>query len=146
MTETSEIVPKLIDKEEKNIITETMTAKVKLNVKERLTNIGLKPSTLSKLIQFTMEAIEDTPVKGAEQKELALKVMKSLVEELPEGNKEKIFLLESFDSGSVDGTIELVVAASKNELTINHVVEITKACLPTLLDYISVRCGSRRKK
>ena len=146
MTETSEIVPKLIDKEEKNIITETMTAKVKLNVKERLTNIGLKPSTLSKLIQFTMEAIEDTPVKGAEQKELALKVMKSLVEELPEGNKEKIFLLESFDSGSVDGTIELVVAASKNELTINHVVEISKACLPTILDYISARCGSRRKK
>ena len=44
--------------------------------------------------------------------------MKSLVEELPEGNKEKIFLLESFDSGSVDGTIELVVAASKNELTL----------------------------
>ena len=49
MTETSEIVPELI-----NTPTETMTAKVKFNVKERLKDIGLKPSTLSKLIQFTM--------------------------------------------------------------------------------------------
>lgn len=145
MTETSEIIPVLTDKKG-TIITETMVTKIKDDVKVKLTDIGIKPSTLSKLIQFTMEAIEDTPIKGAEQKEFALKVMKSLVEELPEKNKEKIFLLESLDSGSVEGTIELVVAASKNELTINHVVEITKACLPTLLDYISAKCGSRRKK
>ena len=145
MTETSEIIPVLTDKNG-TIVTETMVTKIKDDVKDKLTDIGIKPSTLSKLIQFTMEAIEDTPIKGAEQKEFALKVMKSLVEELPEKNKEKIFLLESLDSGSVEGTIELVVAASKNELTINHVVEITKACLPTLLDYISAKCGSRRKK
>jgi len=145
MTETSEIIPVLTDKNG-TTVTETMVTKIKDDVKVKLTDIGIKPSTLSKLIQFTMEAIEDTPIKGAEQKEFALKVMKSLVEELPEKNKEKIFLLESLDSGSVEGTIELVVAASKNELTINHVVEITKACLPTLLDYISAKCGSRRKK
>ena len=93
-----------------------------------------------------MEAIEDTPVKGQEQKEFALKVMKGLVEELPENNPEKIFLLESLESGSVDGMIELVVAASKNELTINHVATVSKACLPTLSKYISTKCASRRKK
>ena len=140
-----EIEPVLTDKNGV-VVTETMIDIVKESVKDKLKDVGVKPSTLSKVIGLTMEAVEDTPVKGPEQKEFAIKVIKTIVEELPENNPEKIFLLESLDLGSVDGTIELVVAASKNELTINHVVAVSKACLPTLLDYISTRCGSRRKK
>tara|TARA_B100000902_G_C27028971_1_gene773433 strand:+ start:171 stop:587 length:417 start_codon:yes stop_codon:yes gene_type:complete len=136
--------------EEKDIelsLTEpTIIPKIKSDVKEKLKDIGLKPATLSKLVQFTMEAIEETPIKGSEQKDFAIRIMKSLVIDLPENNPEKKFLLDSLDSGSVDGTIELVVAASKNELTINHVVEVSKACLPRLLDYVVTRCGSRQKK
>ena len=140
-----EIEPVLTDKNGV-VVTETMIDIVKESVKDKLKDVGVKPSTLSKVIGLTMEAVEDTPVKGPEQKEFAIKVIKTIVEELPEDNPEKTFLAESITSGSIDGTIELVVAASKNELTINHVVAVSKACLPTLLDYISTRCGSRRKK
>ena len=140
-----EIEPVLTDKNGVKV-TEIMIIKVKELVKSKLKDIGVKPSTLSVVIGLTMEAVEKTPVKGAEQKEFALKVIKTIVEELPENNPEKTFLVDSITSGSIDGTIELVVAASKNELTINHVVGVSKACLPTLLDYISTRCGSRRKK
>ena len=140
MTEVDEIEPVLTEE------TESMMTNVVSIVKDKLSNIGLKLSTLSKLIQFTMEAIEDTPIKGEEQKVFALKVMKSLVEELPEDNPEKILLLESLKSGSVDGMIELVVAASKNKLTINHVVNVSKVCLPDLFKYINTKCASRSKK
>lgn len=140
-----EIEPVLTDKNGVKV-TEIMIIKVKELVKSKLKDIGVKPSTLSVVIGLTMEAVEKTPVKGAEQKEFALKVIKTIVEELPEDNPEKTFLLESLESGSVDGIIELVVAVSKNEFTINHVVAVSKVCLPNLLDYISTRCGSRRKK
>jgi hypothetical protein len=71
--------------------------------------------------------------------------MKGLIEELPEDNPEKFFLLESLGPGSVDGMIELVVKASKNELTINHVVAVSNACLPTLFKYINTKCAGGRK-
>tara|TARA_Y100000389_G_scaffold205036_1_gene262268 strand:+ start:6702 stop:7136 length:435 start_codon:yes stop_codon:yes gene_type:complete len=144
MTEVDEIEPVLTEEQETE--KETIMTNVISIVKDKLSNIGLKLSTLSKLIQFTMEAIEDTPVKGQEQKVFALKVMKGLIEELPEDNPEKILLLESLKSGSVDGMIELVVAASKNELTINHVVTVSKVCLPNLFKYINTKCASRSKK
>ncbi len=140
-----EIEPVLTDKNG-IAVTETMLVRVKDSVKNNLKDIGIKPSTLYKVIGLTMEAVEDTPVKGPEQKEFAIKVIKTLVEELPENYPEKTFLVESITSGTIDGTIELVVAASKNELTINQVVAVSNACLPTLFDYISTRCGSRRKK
>tara|TARA_Y100000389_G_scaffold203521_2_gene252163 strand:+ start:761 stop:1204 length:444 start_codon:yes stop_codon:yes gene_type:complete len=140
-----EIEPVLTDKNGL-VVTETMIDIVKESIKDKLKDVGIKPSTLSKMIGLTMEAVEDSPVKGPEQKEFAIKIITTIVEELPENNPEKTFLVDSITSGSIDGTIELVVAASKNELTINHVVEVSKACLPTLLDYISTRCGSRRKK
>lgn len=140
-----EIEPVLTDKNGVKV-TEIMIVKVKELVKSKLKDVGVKPSTLSVVIGLTMEAVEKTPVKGSEQKEFAIKVIKTIVEELPEDNPEKTFLLESLESGSVDGIIELVVAVSKNEFTINHAVAVSKVCLPTLLDYISTRCGSRRKK
>ena len=141
MTEVDEIKPVLTEEQER----ETFMTNVISIVKDKLSNIGLKLSTISKLIQFTMEAIEDTPIKGPEQKVFALKVMKSLIEELPEDKPEKFFLLESLGSGSVDGMIELVVKASKNELTINHVVAVSNACLPTLFKYINTKCAGGRK-
>jgi len=140
-----EIEPVLTDKNGL-VVTETMIDIVKESIKDKLKDVGIKPSTLSKMIGLTMEAVEDSPVKGPEQKEFAIKIIKTIVEELPENNPEKTFLVDSITSGSIDGTIELVVAASKNELTINHVVGVSKACLPTILDYISTRCGSRQKK
>ena len=143
--EIDEIEPVLTDKNGV-AVTESMISKVKESVKDKLKDVGIKPATLSNVIRLTMEAVEETPVKGPEQKEFAIKVIKTLFDELPEANPEKTFLVESISSGSVDGTIELVIAATKNELTINHVLAVTKACLPTLLDYISARCGSRRKK
>ncbi len=143
--EIDEIEPVLTDKNGV-VVTESMISKVKESVKDKLKDVGIKPATLSNVIRLTMEAVEETPVKGSEQKEFAIKVIKTLFDELPQANPEKTFLVESISSGSVDGTIELIIAATKNELTINHVLNVTKACLPTLLDYISTRCGSRRKK
>jgi|TARA_B110001450_G_scaffold51313_1_gene47883 hypothetical protein len=92
-------------------------------VKESLGDLGVKPSTLPKIIQFVMEAIEDTPTKGPAQKDFALKVIGALIDELHESDEKKL-LQETFKSGGIEGTIDLVVSATKGELNINQVVDV----------------------
>ena len=104
-------------------ITEDLLNSVLDKVKKNLHDIGVKPSTLPKIIQFVMEAIEDTPTKGPAQKKFALKVIGSLIEEIHESDEKKL-LQETFKSGGIEGTIELVVSASKGDLNINQVLDV----------------------
>ena len=104
-------------------LTEDLLNSVLDKVKESLADIGVKPSTLPKIIQFVMEAIEDTPTKGPAQKDFALKVIGALIDELHESDEKKL-LQETFKSGGIEGTIDLVVSATKGELNINQVVDV----------------------
>ena len=104
-------------------LTEDLLNGVLDKVKESLGDLGVKPSTLPKIIQFVMEAIEDTPTKGPAQKDFALKVIGALIDELHESDEKKL-LQETFKSGGIEGTIDLVVSATKGELNINQVVDV----------------------
>lgn len=104
-------------------LTEDLLNSVLDKVKESLGDLGVKPSTLPKIIQFVMEAIEDTPTKGPAQKDFALKVIGALIDELHESDEKKL-LQETFKSGGIEGTIDLVVSATKGELNINQVVDV----------------------
>lgn len=104
-------------------LTEDLLNGVLDKVKESLGDLGVKPSTLPKIIQFVMEAIEDTPTKGPAQKDFALKVIGALIDELHESDEKKL-LQETFKSGGIEGTIDLVVSATKGELNINQAVDV----------------------
>ena len=104
-------------------LTEDLLNSVLDKVKESLGDLGVKPSTLPKIIQFVMEAIEDTPTKGPAQKDFALKVIGALIDELHESDEKKL-LQETFKSGGIEGTIDLVVSATKGELNINQVLDV----------------------
>lgn len=109
-----------------------MDAAVK-EVKERLGETGIKKSTLSLLIRYTMEAVEKTPVKGAGQKDFAVRLIGDLMKELPDG-EEKTFLLNAVDAGTIGDTIDLVVAASRGELNVNAAAEVVKkGCFKALM-------------
>ena len=104
-------------------LTEDLLNIVLDKVKESLGDLGVKPSTLPKIIQFVMEAIEDTPTKGPAQKDFALKVIGALIDELHESDEKKL-LQETFMSGGIECTIDLVVSATKGELNINQVLDV----------------------
>ena len=127
-------------------VTEDLLNSVLDKVKESLGDIGVKPSTLPKIIQFVMEAIEDTPTKGPAQKEFALKVIGSLIEELSESDEKKL-LQDTFKSGGIEGTIELVVSASKGELNINQVVDVAvNSCICPVFNFSMSKFNSCRNK
>lgn len=102
-------------------------------LKDKMKEHGVKKSTLALLVKFTIEAVEETPIKGADQKDYALRLIEALIEELAEG-EEKDFLMIAIKSGSVGDTIDLIISASKGELNVNKVVEVAStSCLSGLL-------------
>ena len=124
----------------KDELIDKATDKVFEALLEQAKNVGVKKSTIAVLIKYVMEAVEDTPLKGAEQKDYALRLIRSLVVELAEDD-DKEYLLIAIDSGSVSDTIDLVVAASRGELNVNMVAETaTTSCLPCITS-IFAKCS-----
>jgi len=121
-------------------ISKDLIDKVHAEVKERLCDIGVKSSTLSIMIKYTMEAIENTPVKGKTQLDFAVRIIGDLINEL-ENSEEKEFLLKTLNNGGIKDTIELVVDASKGYVNINNVAETaTSNCLMPCIEYLLGKC------
>ena len=99
-------------------------------------DIGVKKSTISVVIKYVIEAVEDTPVKGAAQKDYAVRLLRALIEELSQPD-DKEYLLEAIDSGSIGDVIELIVSASKGELNLNKVLQTTTSMLPYCIALLS---------
>ena len=123
-------------KEALNKYTESVLIETKdellCKLKEKIHNLGVKKNTLSVIIKFVMEAVEETPIKGVKQKEYALKLLKSLIDEFADGD-DKEFLVIALESGSIADTIDLIASAAKGELNVNKVVDVASRSLIYLL-------------
>ena len=114
--------------------------------KEKLESISIGSNTLHLVLKFVMESVENTPVKGIKQRQLAIEVIRSLVTDLVKLEEEKIMLLSLVDSGSIGNTIDLVVSATRGELNINTVTQTVVGCCGTLLPYIIKKINKISKK
>ena len=95
--------------------------------------IALSPSTVMQVLRIAMEAVEGSPIKGEEQKELAVKIILELAEGagLPEEHK---FLIQSIaEGGLINDTIDLVIEATKGALDINKAKKVAKGCFARCL-------------
>ena len=105
-------------------------------VKNLLDGTPLNLTNIHLIIKTVMEVIEDTPVKGSYQKDLALKIIKALALELTVDDN-SIVLINLIDSGSIGNIIDLVVDASKGKLNINLVIDTTVTCFKIWIPRIS---------
>jgi hypothetical protein len=81
----------------------------------------------SDLLQYTkyaMEIIEITTVKGDEQKELVIRLMKDLINESNISYEMKEEALQFIRNGSLSKMIDIVVDATKGKLNINAIQEV----------------------
>lgn len=132
----SELLDKALDKTNEHAVAALVETKDEVlnKLREKINNLGVNKSTLTIIIKFVMEAVEDTPLKGAKQKEYAIKLIMALVEENAKGD-DKEFIRIAIDSGSVGDTIDLIASAAKGELNINKVVQAaTRSCIPALIE------------
>ena len=111
-------------------------------LKEKVSVITIRPSTLHLVLKYVMEEIEDTQVTGVEQKELALKLIRALVIDFTEGEDEEV-LIKLLNDGTVGNMIDLIVDATKGKININAVSTVGAGffnhCVPFL-------CSKKPKK
>jgi hypothetical protein len=126
-------------------VTEKFVHKGIEEVKEKLSDIGIKTSTMHLVIKYVIEAVEKFPTTGQASKDLALRIIKDLVDELPDSS-EKEFILETLNNGLISDTIDLIISATKGDLDINVVQYVVFTCIPSCINYFRKRREKNKKK
>ena len=106
------------------------------SAQDKLKDKEINVANIMSIVQITMEAVELTKVKGEKQKDLAVKLIKQIIEDAPISDDKEKFLLDMLKEGVIGSTIDLVVAASKGELDINSVKEVAVGCCGFLIKKI----------
>ena len=92
--------------------------------------IALSPSTVMQVLRLAMEAVEGAPIKGEDQKALAINIIMELASNMPDEHK---FLIKSLvDGGLINDTIELIVDATRGKLNINKAKAVAAGCFSRL--------------
>lgn len=92
---------------------------------------------LMKIVEHAMELVELTPIKGIQQKDFVIDLVKDVIKKTNLNDDEKDMVNLIFDSGAISQTIDLIIQATKGELNINSVIETTTqvatgCCIPLL--------------
>lgn len=143
---TFEIAKEWVINKENEISRETsLFSNVTTILKSRVKDISIRPNTIHLVIKYVMELVEETPIKGIEQKEFALKVLRNLFQDLTEGEDELV-LLKLLDDGSISNIIDLIVDASRGKLNINTVVATSVTCISTCIPYLTRKSKQTRNQ
>ena len=130
-------------------ITEINTSIVKSNniynstleaIKGKISVISIRPNTLYLILKFVMEEVEKTPIKGKEQKEMGLKLIKALIIDLTENEDEKV-LLDLLNDGTIGNLMDLIIDVSKGKININKISKVSIGCFKRCYPYL---CKSQK--
>jgi hypothetical protein len=124
-----------IEPNTQNEIFETLYADSFDIIKQKVSTINICPSTLHLILKYVMEEVESTPIKGVQQKEFALKLIRELITDLTDKEDEET-LLKLLDNGTISNIIDLIVDASNGKLNINTTIEVAKGCFTICLPYL----------
>jgi nucleotide-binding universal stress UspA family protein len=112
-------------------------------VKQSMGDLGVSPATLMQVVKYVMEVVEGKPVKGKEQKELALSILGKIVEESDLEDSSKAICNIMIEEGIVGNTIDLVVDASRGKLNINQAADVAVGCIGAL---VQMFCKPKKRR
>ena len=103
-------------------------------LKKRIADVEITPQSLIFVLKYAMEIIELSELKGSEQKEMALRLIKSVVNDSSMSEERKKLCVEMIDSGALGQTIDLVIDATKGRIQINQalIIDTATKCAPLL--------------
>ena len=109
-----------------------------------LDNLRNKPdfiliSNPTYLHKYAMEIAELTNLKGAEQKQLVIDIIRKIVKESQISVENESICLDFIDSGTLSQTIDLIVDATKGRLAINKPISLAKRVLLCCLPFLNRR-------
>ena len=97
-------------------------------LKDKTDGTEINASSVIKIMRTAMEVVETTKVKGKEQKDLAVKLVRQVVVDAPITDDKEKLLLDMIDNNILGDTIDLLIQASKGELDINKILEGSAGC------------------
>lgn len=124
MTHTSDVKIEMTEQKKEN----TDFTKSLVDLKEKLSGNEISVGNMMTIVRFSMEVVEMTKVKGEEQRELAIKLIRQVIVDAPISDDKEKLLLDMIDQNVIASTIDLVVAASHGQLEINQVTEVVTKC------------------
>lgn len=124
MTDTSNVKVEITEPKKE----ETEFTKSLADLKKRLSGNEISVGNMMTIVRFSMEVVELTKLKGEEQRELAIKLIRQVIVDAPISDDKEKLLLDMIDQNVVASTIDLIVAASRGQLEINQVTEVVTKC------------------
>jgi predicted RNA-binding Zn ribbon-like protein len=103
-------------------------------VRARLGELIVNPRNLLTVLKNIMEVVEGSIARGEERKELAVTLIKRLVQEAGMDSHNLELCMSLIDEGIVGATIDLIVDATKGDLNINAVEETAANCCLAFLN------------
>ena len=103
------------------------------DLKNKIGDMEINAGTIVKVLQLAMEVVETSPVKGAAQKELAIKLVRQTIIDAPIADEKEKLLLDIIEQGVLGNTLDLVIMASKGELDVNAIVAVATGCCATFI-------------
>ena len=88
----------------KNNENESVYERTLIKLKVKASAIDIRTSTLHLIIKYVMELVEETQLKGIEQKEMAIKLIKAVIVDLTNGEDERV-LLQLLNDGTISNMI-----------------------------------------
>ncbi len=89
--------------------------------------VDICPKKLVLLAVRAMEIVESTPLDGAMQKSLVIKMLQKFVSDAPILDSAKKYYLKLVENGMIGAVIEAVIAASKNKVGVNNPIVVKKS-------------------
>ena len=100
-------------------------------LKEKLVDVVIDNETIMTVLRYAMEIVELTELKGKDQKDFAIKLVRQVVVDAPISDDKEKLLLDIIDSNIIGNTVDLVVDASRGKLDINAATEVAQTCCQT---------------
>ena len=97
-------------------------------VKNRLGVNEVTVQSLITIVKYAMEAVEVSELKGSEQREMALRLVRRIIVDAPISDDQERLCLDMLDSGVLGQTMDLVVDATNGHVGVNQVVGLAEAC------------------
>lgn len=102
----------------------------------KVASLTITPDTIITVLQYAMEAVEVTTLKGDEKKKSVMDIVRKAVVDAPmEHHIEKI-LLEMIDDGIVSHTIDIIVSASRGNINLNGMANASQVVCTNLVPHL----------
>tara|TARA_Y100000389_G_C17300016_1_gene432461 strand:- start:130 stop:507 length:378 start_codon:yes stop_codon:yes gene_type:complete len=97
-------------------------------LKEKIGDMEINADNITKVLKFAMECVEVTELKGEAKKDLAIKLVRQVVEEAPISDEKEKLLLDMIDQKVLHGMVDLVVEAKEGKIDINALKQVGTGC------------------